>query len=62
MAAVQSSRQKVLNRTAVAVVVLLALVYLVPIYWITSTAFKPRSPQAWIGWIYGAFERTAFAF
>ena len=43
MAAVQSSRQKVVNRAAVAVVVLLTLVYLVPIYWITSTAFKPRS-------------------
>ena len=38
MAAVQSIRQKVLNRAAVAVVVLLTLVYLVPIYWITSTA------------------------
>jgi multiple sugar transport system permease protein len=43
MAAVQSSRQKVVNRAAIAVVVLLTLVYLVPIYWITSTAFKPRS-------------------
>jgi multiple sugar transport system permease protein len=43
MAAVQSTRQKVVNRAAVAVVVLLTLVYLVPIYWITSTAFKPRS-------------------
>jgi multiple sugar transport system permease protein len=43
MAAVQSTRQKVFNRAAVAVVVLLTLVYLVPIYWITSTAFKPRS-------------------
>jgi len=43
MAAVLSSRQTVLNRTAVAVVVALTLVYLVPIYWITSTAFKPRS-------------------
>ena len=43
MAAVLSRRQKVLNRTAVAVVVLLTLIYLVPIYWITSTAFKPRS-------------------
>ena len=42
MAAVQSIRQKVVNRAAVAVVVLLTLVYLVPIYWITSTAFKPR--------------------
>ena len=43
MAAVQSTRQKVLNRAAVAVVVLLTLAYPVPIYWITSTAFKPRS-------------------
>lgn len=43
MAAVQSSRQKTLNRVAVAAVLLLTLVYLVPIYWITSTAFKPRS-------------------
>jgi multiple sugar transport system permease protein len=43
MAAVQSTRQRVLNRTAITVVVLLTVVYLVPIYWITSTAFKPRS-------------------
>src|SRR5437879_4232634 len=43
MAAVQSTRQNILNRTAIAIVVLLTLVYLVPIYWITSTAFKPRS-------------------
>ncbi len=43
MAAVQSTRQKTLNRAAVVVVVLLTLVYLVPIYWITSTALKPRS-------------------
>ncbi|MGH7602820.1 MAG: carbohydrate ABC transporter permease [Gemmatimonadaceae bacterium] len=43
MAAVQSNRHKALNRAAVAVVVLLTLVYLVPIYWIASTAFKPRS-------------------
>ncbi len=43
MAAVQSNRQKALNRAAVAVVLLVTLVYLVPIYWITSTAFKPRS-------------------
>ena len=43
MAAVQSSRQKILNRAAIAVVVLFTFVYLVPIYWIASTAFKPRS-------------------
>ena len=43
MAAVQSTRQRAMNRAAVALVVLITLVYLVPIYWITSTAFKPRS-------------------
>ena len=42
MAAVLSTRQKMLNRTAIVIVVLLTLIYLVPIYWITSTAFKPR--------------------
>jgi multiple sugar transport system permease protein len=43
MAVVQSARRKILDRTAIVVVVLLTLAYLVPIYWITSTAFKPRS-------------------
>jgi multiple sugar transport system permease protein len=43
MAAVLSTRQKVVNRAAITAVVVLTLVYLVPIYWITSTAFKPRS-------------------
>ena len=43
MAAVQSTRQKAMNRVAVTLVLLVTLVYLVPIYWITSTAFKPRS-------------------
>jgi len=42
MAAVESSRQRMANRAAVVVVVLITLAYLVPIYWITSTAFKPR--------------------
>src|SRR6266567_2325200 len=42
MAAVQSNRQKTMNRAAVVLVVLVTLVYLVPIYWISSTAFKPR--------------------
>src|SRR5262245_4090791 len=32
-----------MNRAAVALVVLVTLIYLIPIYWITSTAFKPRS-------------------
>jgi len=43
MAAVQSARQKALNRAAIAVVLVATVVYLVPIYWITSTAFKPRA-------------------
>ena len=43
MAAVQSNAQKTINRAAVGLVVLVTLVYLVPIYWITTTAFKPRS-------------------
>jgi multiple sugar transport system permease protein len=43
MAAVQSNRQKAMNRAAVGLVLLVTLVYLVPIYWIASTAFKPRS-------------------
>src|SRR5215468_2934847 len=43
MAAVQSNRQKTMNRAAIALVVVVTLIYLVPIYWITSTAFKPRS-------------------
>jgi len=42
VAAVQSRRQKTLNRAAIVLVVLATLVYLVPIYWISSTAFKPR--------------------
>jgi multiple sugar transport system permease protein len=43
MAAVQSNRQRVLNRAAVGLVLLLTVIYLIPIYWISSTAFKPRS-------------------
>src|SRR6476620_7856869 len=43
MAAVQSTRQKAMNRVAVTLVLLVTLIYLIPIYWITSTAFKPRS-------------------
>ena len=42
MAAVQSSTQRTINRAAVGLVVLVTLIYLVPIYWITTTAFKPR--------------------
>jgi multiple sugar transport system permease protein len=43
MATVRSRHYKALNRTAIAIVLLLTIVYLVPIYWIASTAFKPRS-------------------
>ena len=43
MSAVQSNAQKTINRVAVGLVVLVTLIYLVPIYWITTTAFKPRS-------------------
>jgi len=43
MAAVQSTGHRALNRAAVALVVLVTLVYLIPIYWITTTAFKPGS-------------------
>ena len=43
MAAVQSAGHRALNRTAVALVVVITLIYLIPIYWITTTAFKPRS-------------------
>jgi multiple sugar transport system permease protein len=32
-----------LNRAAIAIVLLATLIYLIPIYWIASTAFKPRS-------------------
>jgi multiple sugar transport system permease protein len=43
MAAVQSTGHRALNRAAVALVVVITLIYLIPIYWITTTAFKPRS-------------------
>jgi multiple sugar transport system permease protein len=43
MAAVRSSGQKLLNRVVVAMVILATLAFLSPIYWIGSTAFKPRN-------------------
>ena len=42
MAAVHSATHRVVNRVAVALVVIVTLIYLIPIYWITTTAFKPR--------------------
>jgi multiple sugar transport system permease protein len=43
MAVVTSSRKKALNRVAIVSVLLITLVFLSPLYWIGSTAFKPRS-------------------
>ena len=42
MAAVKSSGQRVFNRIAIAAVLVVTLIFLSPIYWIGSTAFKPR--------------------
>ena len=43
MAVVTSSRQKVFNRVAIAAVLVITIIFLSPLYWIGSTAFKPRS-------------------
>lgn len=43
MAAVQTSRQRLANRLAIAAVIVVTLIFLAPIYWIGSTAFKPRA-------------------
>ena len=43
MAVVSSRGQRLGNRLAVAAVILLTIVFLSPIYWIASTAFKPRA-------------------
>ena len=43
MSAVTSRGHKALNRAAIAIVLLATVIYLIPIYWIASTAFKPRS-------------------
>src|SRR5258707_15136896 len=43
MATVQSTRRAVLNRVAVVAVLIATLLFLAPIYWIASTAFKPKS-------------------
>jgi multiple sugar transport system permease protein len=42
MAIVSSSGTRVRNRLAIAAVVIVTLIFLAPIYWIASTAFKPR--------------------
>ena len=43
MAAVRSPGQKAFNSAAIAAVLIITIVFLAPIYWIASTAFKPRS-------------------
>lgn len=43
MAAVQTSSEKGLNRLAIVSVLIITMIFLAPIYWIASTAFKPRN-------------------
>ena len=43
MAAVQTSDEKALNRVAIVGVLIVTMIFLAPIYWIASTAFKPRN-------------------
>jgi multiple sugar transport system permease protein len=42
MAAVRTTREIALNRLAIAAVLIATLIFLGPIYWIASTAFKPK--------------------
>jgi multiple sugar transport system permease protein len=42
MAAVRTSREIALNRLAIVAVLIATLIFLGPIYWIASTAFKPK--------------------
>jgi multiple sugar transport system permease protein len=43
MAIVTSPRKRLLNRLAIAAVIVITIAFLSPLYWIGSTAFKPRS-------------------
>lgn len=43
MPEVESAKAQFFNKVAVVIVLLLTVVYLVPLYWIGSTAFKPRA-------------------
>ncbi|MEQ8700400.1 MAG: carbohydrate ABC transporter permease, partial [Bauldia litoralis] len=42
MAVVTSSGRRVTNRIAIAAILVITIIFLAPIYWIASTAFKPR--------------------
>ena len=43
MAVVKSASQKTFNRVAIAAVLVITIIFLAPLYWIGSTAFKPRN-------------------
>jgi multiple sugar transport system permease protein len=43
MAQVQTSAARGLNRLAIVAVLIITMIFLAPIYWIASTAFKPRN-------------------
>jgi multiple sugar transport system permease protein len=43
MAAVRTSSEITFNRIAIVIVLLVTIIFLAPIYWIASTAFKPRA-------------------
>jgi multiple sugar transport system permease protein len=43
MAAVQTAGERALNKVAIVSVLIVTLIFLAPIYWIASTAFKPRN-------------------
>ncbi len=43
MAAVTTSTERTLNKVAIVAVLAVTLIFLAPIYWIASTAFKPRN-------------------
>ncbi|WP_192259240.1 carbohydrate ABC transporter permease [Mesorhizobium caraganae] len=43
MAAVRTSSEVAYNRAAIVVVLVVTIIFLAPIYWIASTAFKPRN-------------------
>jgi len=43
MAGVRTKGQKLTNRVLIALVLVVTIIFLSPIYWITSTAFKPRA-------------------
>ena len=43
MAAVRTPTERALNRAAIVAVLVVTVIFLAPLYWIGSTAFKPRS-------------------